>query len=301
MDRKNTILLTVIAIATLLVAVVGATFAFFTSQNTGKADTNVNVETETVNTSTFYEGNAINLLANMSNFAEAQADVREEGTYGESEPYVKYQGGNGDAVADMCYSATLVVTKNDFDYSAANPGTGYDAIKNESNSKVPELVLELTKATGKHATPEEVVEEGQAITVIEKLDYMQAAHKIYSTGELKQTAGGGDVTIQGFDITRAGKDGTLQYRIPNAEAAVKGKDGSFDDTDFVFKIQANGGETVIDKWNIKAYIVNYNFDQSDNAGTYSEESGTTTPKEFKAAIHFESVDCNTGASTAGED
>ena len=31
MERKNTILLTVIAIATLLVAVVGATFAYFTA------------------------------------------------------------------------------------------------------------------------------------------------------------------------------------------------------------------------------------------------------------------------------
>ena len=33
MERKNTVLLTVIAIATLLVAVVGATFAYFTASN----------------------------------------------------------------------------------------------------------------------------------------------------------------------------------------------------------------------------------------------------------------------------
>lgn len=41
MEKKNTILLTVIAIATLLVAVVGATFAYFTAQVTSdKADKN---------------------------------------------------------------------------------------------------------------------------------------------------------------------------------------------------------------------------------------------------------------------
>lgn len=41
MEKKNTILLTVIAIATLLVAVVGATFAYFTAQVTSdKADEN---------------------------------------------------------------------------------------------------------------------------------------------------------------------------------------------------------------------------------------------------------------------
>ena len=33
MEKKNTILLTVIAVATLLVAVVGATFAYFTATN----------------------------------------------------------------------------------------------------------------------------------------------------------------------------------------------------------------------------------------------------------------------------
>ena len=43
MERKNTILLTVIAVATLLVAVVGATFAFFAVQ----ADSNAKVEIET--------------------------------------------------------------------------------------------------------------------------------------------------------------------------------------------------------------------------------------------------------------
>ena len=50
MEKKNTILLTVIAVATLLVAVVGATFAYFTAANNpgdGAADT-ATVTTETV-------------------------------------------------------------------------------------------------------------------------------------------------------------------------------------------------------------------------------------------------------------
>ena len=38
MEKKNTVLLTVIAVATLLVAVVGATFAYFTATNTGTGD-----------------------------------------------------------------------------------------------------------------------------------------------------------------------------------------------------------------------------------------------------------------------
>ena len=47
MEKKNTLLLTVIAVATLLVAVVGATFAYFGSfdvQTTNKAGVNVSTE-----------------------------------------------------------------------------------------------------------------------------------------------------------------------------------------------------------------------------------------------------------------
>jgi len=49
MEKKNTVLLTVIAVATLLVAVVGATFAYFTAANgtNGNAAGNVNVNTAT--------------------------------------------------------------------------------------------------------------------------------------------------------------------------------------------------------------------------------------------------------------
>lgn len=47
MEKKNTILLTVIAIATLLVAVVGATFAYFTAQVTTTNDANNTVTAKT--------------------------------------------------------------------------------------------------------------------------------------------------------------------------------------------------------------------------------------------------------------
>lgn len=48
MDKKNTMLLTVIAVATLLVAVVGATFAYFTASNSATGATNVTTTTEKV-------------------------------------------------------------------------------------------------------------------------------------------------------------------------------------------------------------------------------------------------------------
>ncbi len=67
MERKNTILLTVIAIATLLVAVVGATFAYFTAgltiQNDNKDNTSAaDVTTKVFVNTTFDYGNKINPL-----------------------------------------------------------------------------------------------------------------------------------------------------------------------------------------------------------------------------------------------
>lgn len=48
MENKNTMLLTVVAVATLLVAVVGATFAFFTADNTISGTTTVTTTTEKI-------------------------------------------------------------------------------------------------------------------------------------------------------------------------------------------------------------------------------------------------------------
>ena len=53
MERKNTVLLTVIAVATLLVAVIGATFAYFTATAGGSGTTPVSVQTSSSGSSTF--------------------------------------------------------------------------------------------------------------------------------------------------------------------------------------------------------------------------------------------------------
>ena len=54
--RKNTILLTVIGVSTLLVALVGATFAYFTAQLSGNpTNDNVNITTDTYGLTVVYE------------------------------------------------------------------------------------------------------------------------------------------------------------------------------------------------------------------------------------------------------
>ncbi len=76
MDKKNTMLLTVIAVATLLVAIVGATFAYFTATNTATGETQVTTTTETVGAVTVTNPtNGLHL-----NLTAAQMDIAAQGT-----------------------------------------------------------------------------------------------------------------------------------------------------------------------------------------------------------------------------
>ena len=61
MDKKNTMLLTVIAVATLLVAVVGATFAFFTASNTATGTTSAETTTTKVGSVAFTGGGNLHI------------------------------------------------------------------------------------------------------------------------------------------------------------------------------------------------------------------------------------------------
>lgn len=72
MERKNTTLLTVIAIATLLVAVVGATFAYFTATASDGTSTMVTVTTQSINSTSATAG-TIYLPVALSDMLEGSA------------------------------------------------------------------------------------------------------------------------------------------------------------------------------------------------------------------------------------
>ena len=75
-NRKNTILLTVIAVATLLVAVVGATFAFFTASGSSTTKGDVTVSTGTAGSSSFGTLTAINIYADATTFNETASHIK---------------------------------------------------------------------------------------------------------------------------------------------------------------------------------------------------------------------------------
>ena len=121
-NKKNTILLTVIAVATLLVAVVGATFAYFTASGAQGRTGDVTVSTGTAASSEFGVIKALNLYADATTFAKDKGDVT-----GETTGSVKWtapgatQGHTPDETErSFCYTAALNITANTFTVSAAN-------------------------------------------------------------------------------------------------------------------------------------------------------------------------------------
>lgn len=128
-NKKNTVLLTVIAVATLLVAVVGATFAYFSAQGGATASAAVTVATGTAAEADFGTLSAINIYADASTFNQTDAGetLNRDSHKGTSNGTVTWKapGATADTTpseADrtFCYTASLTVTTNTFGYSAAN-------------------------------------------------------------------------------------------------------------------------------------------------------------------------------------
>ena len=122
-NKKNTILLTVIAVATLLVAVVGATFAYFTAQGAQGTTATVTVSTGTAASSEFGTIDPLNIYADATTFAEGAGDVTDDttGTVKWTAPgAVTGQEAPCEADRSFCYTASLNITANTFTVSAAN-------------------------------------------------------------------------------------------------------------------------------------------------------------------------------------
>ena len=119
-NKKNTILLTVIAVATLLVAVVGATFAYFTAQGGTGTSANVTVTTGTAASSEFGTFGAINIYADATTFAKGKPDATGTTTVSWTAPGATTNTTPSEADRSFCYTADLIINTNTFTKSAAN-------------------------------------------------------------------------------------------------------------------------------------------------------------------------------------
>ena len=167
MEKKNTLLLTVIAVATLLVAVVGATFAYFGSFTpTVDEKAAVNVQTGTVQASTFITtGGTLSLNVPGSAMTKGQ-----EGDLAES---VGTKNGSANLVVKLNYpdTATQMTCTYDimfeYDIAANNNETGaaiygFDTTPVSDGTEGKEFTYTLTPSTGITVEGAYVSSESQA-------------------------------------------------------------------------------------------------------------------------------------------
>ena len=229
-NKKNTILLTVIAVATLLVAVVGATFAYFTAQGGGSDQTDIEVRTETASSSTITVTETLNLVANLDNFNESEKGHLTSDTATGTVNWTPSTGATDDEL-NFCYTVELDVADNDFEYATALNTAGIVPTVDASYYNTAELVFNITK----NGTPV----TGSTSGSVTNLTYATVG----------TTLTGSRPEVSGWDITTANNAGS--YNVT-------------DGTDNVHQITGTAGDLSTDNWSATVTLINKNIDQLYN-------------------------------------
>ena len=132
-NEKKALMLSAVAIITLIVVVIGATYAYFQAQGGGSGNTNVNVQTATTDNLSFQVGSAISLTANQEDFGSGMPNKS-----GSTTASATLTANNATNNATRNYYIYLDITSNDFEYTTIN---------NQA-----ELLLKITDPTGAEVT-----------------------------------------------------------------------------------------------------------------------------------------------------
>ena len=180
-NKKNAIVLSIVAVVTLIALVVGATFAYFKAQGgTGKS-TDVKVTTYTTDMLTFITGKAIGLYADQSSFGSDKGSLS-----GETFAKATLVANNKTNEATDNYYVYFNIENNTFKYTL-----GEDK---------PELILTVTGP------------DGNEVTEISGL-----THKVVQDRENKSISGFDVTTTNGLITIANKKTITATQATPNAE------------------------------------------------------------------------------------
>ena len=216
-NKKQAIILSVIASIVLLVLIVGATYAFFAAQTGEGAQTDIKINASTVDTLTFETGSIISLSLDQDNFASGKGNQT-----GSTFAKAMLSANSKTNTATKYYYLYLNISKNTFNYT--------------QDTNTPEILLTVKDGTGNE------------ITSINDLTY-------------KTVTDGKGTSISGFDITTGIGLITL---FNNKE------------------ITANPQKT--DTWNVTVTFINYDKDQSKNAGKSFNAKLIAQQKEISDSV-----------------
>jgi len=131
MKKKKLIL--AVAILTLIMVVVGATYAYFVAQTGSGQSANINVQAGTTDSLRFEVTNDLNIYASVENFAEGQDNLAKD-----TNLKATLKPNNNTNEATYNYYVYLDISKNELEYTT------------EDNK--PELLLKVTKPDGTELT-----------------------------------------------------------------------------------------------------------------------------------------------------
>ena len=213
MQNKKQIVLSIIAIVTFAILVIGASFAYFAAQGDTSAQASATVKTYTVDVFSFETGDPISFSLNQENFASGKGNQT-----GSTFAKAILTANNKTNTATDHYNLYLNISENTFDYSI--------------DENTPEILLTITDGTN-------------PVTNITSLTY-------------KTVTDGKGNSISGYDITN--KTGLITL-FSNREITTT--------------------STKTENWNITVTFVNYNADQSKNAGNTFSGKMLIQKEEYK--------------------
>ena len=132
-NEKKALVLSAIAVITLIAVVVGATYAYFQAQGGGSGNTNVNVQTATTDNLSFQIGGAISITANQEDFGQDMPNKS-----GSTTASATLTANNATNNATRNYYVYLDITSNDFEYT--------------TDDEQAELLLKITDPDGAEVT-----------------------------------------------------------------------------------------------------------------------------------------------------
>ena len=128
-NEKKVLVLSAVAVITLIAVVVGATFAYFQAQGGGSSDIDASVITSTTDKLSFQVGDGINITANQEDFAQGLGNRT-----GSTTASAMLTANNATNTATRNYNLYLDIKNNGFTYTV--------------NEDTPELILTIMRPDG---------------------------------------------------------------------------------------------------------------------------------------------------------
>lgn len=208
MKENKNLLLLVIAIATLLVAIIGATFAFFAANMGAGSSTPITVTTASVATLTYTGGSPISFTVTQQNFYKDAGNLS-----GNTTTNVTLNAGNSEA-STYCYTVDVNISTNGFNYTTVDnqPELQLTIAKSLDNSTYTDILenYDITNKTGIINVP--TVKDGTvykntitAATSATTNNYIKATVQMVNLG-VDQSANSGKSFSAKLDLTTVSCD-----------------------------------------------------------------------------------------------